>query len=170
MLELEQHSQAKVWELSLRAASLADAADLRGNCFPEQTLGEVQEYLRWCMNQQAKGRLVRLVAEVDGQAVANGQLSILPKTGEIGSLIVAPAYRRRGIGTRLIRALMDEAHRRQLQTVEITVRLDAPWVQAWYQRLGFVYAGKHDFGAERVAVLRLAHSRHQGGATPCPTA
>jgi ribosomal protein S18 acetylase RimI-like enzyme len=149
-------------------AHLTDASDLHRNCFLEQTLKQVRSYLQWCQAQQAKGRMVCLVAKVDGQVVANGQLTIQRNQGEIGSLVVAPAYRRRGIGTRLIRALMDEAHRRQLQTVEITAHLDAPWVQAWYQRLGFVYAGEHDFGNERVAVLHMAIAGHQGRANPCP--
>jgi N-acetylglutamate synthase-like GNAT family acetyltransferase len=107
---------------------------------------------------------VRLVTEVDGQVVANGQLSILRDQGEIGSLVVAPAYRRRGIGTMLIDALIVEARRRQVHTIEITARLDAPWVQVWYQRLGFVYVDEHDFGDERVAVLQMVLARHQEGA------
>jgi len=148
---------------------LADAADLHGNCFPEQTLDEVEDYLRWCLTQQAKGRIVRLVAQVDGQAVANGQLTIQRNQGEIGSLVVAPAYRRRGIGTALIGALIEEARRHQVQAVEITARLDAAWVQAWYQRLGFVCIDEHDFGDERVAVLRIALAGYQEGANPCPT-
>ena len=150
-------------------ARLTHAADLHRNCFPEHTLAKVQEHLRWCMNQQAKGRLLRLLAEVNGQAVANGQLSILRKQAEIGSLIVAPAYRRRGIGTALIEALIKEARRRQVHSVEITARLDAPWVKAWYQRLGFLYTGEHDFGDERVAVLLLTLTEHKAGANLCPT-
>ena len=134
---------------------MADAADLHDNCFPEQTLGEVYDYLRWCLTQQAKGRLVRLVAEVDGQVVANGQLTILHNQGEIGSLSVAPACRRQGIGTALIEALVEQARRHQVHTVEITAHLDAPWVQAWYLRLGFVYAGEHNFGDGPVAVLHM---------------
>jgi ribosomal protein S18 acetylase RimI-like enzyme len=161
--------RAKACDFSIRSASLADAADLHANCFPEQALNEVQDYLRWCLAQQAKGRMVRLVAEADGLVVANGQFAILRGQGEIGSLVVAPAYRRRGIGTALISALIEQARRGQMHTIEITAHLDKPWVQAWYQRLGFAYTSEHDFGDERVAVLHMALARHPKGDDLCPT-
>jgi ribosomal protein S18 acetylase RimI-like enzyme len=135
---------------------MTDALDLHHNCFPEQSLDEVQDYLRWCMNQQAKGRMMRLVAEVDGQAVANGQLTLLRDRGEIGSLVVAAPYRRRGIGTALVRALVEHAREHNLRTIEISASPHAPWIRAWYERLGFVYQGSHTFPRqEQVAILQM---------------
>lgn len=97
-----------------------------------------------------------MVAEVDGEVIANGELSTQRGRGEIGSLIVAPAYRRRGIGRALADALIEEARSRRLCCLEITARCDAPWVQAWYERLGFSLVGEHTFpGNERVAILRM---------------
>ena len=61
---------------ALRPAHLSDAADLHGNCFPEQSQEDVQSYLRWCLAQVEKGRLARLVAEVDGCVVGSGQFSV----------------------------------------------------------------------------------------------
>ena len=72
--------------VSLRPARQTDAFDLHRNCFPEQTLDEVRDYLRWCLAQHARGRIVRLVAEADGQVIANGQLALLHDRGEIGKL------------------------------------------------------------------------------------
>jgi ribosomal protein S18 acetylase RimI-like enzyme len=143
--------------VSLRPARLTDAFSLYRNCFPEQSLKEVQDHLRWCVAQQAKGRVVRLVAEADGKVVANGQLAILHDRGEIGSLVVAAPYRRRGLGTALVQALVAEGRRRQVHTLEISARADAPWIEAWYRRLGFVHHKTHDYpGKEYVTILRMA--------------
>jgi ribosomal protein S18 acetylase RimI-like enzyme len=140
---------------SLRPAELADAAGLQCNCFPEQSLAEVKEYLRWCLKQAEKGRMVRLVAELDGQVVASGQLAIHRREGEIGSLVVAPACRRRGIGAALLRALIAEAGARQVLALEIAARSDVCWLRAWYRRLGFVPCEERVLpGDERVTVLR----------------
>jgi len=147
--------------LSLHPARLTDAFDLCRNCFPEQSLNEVKDYLRWCINQQAKGRMVRLVAETDSQVVANGQLTILHDRGEIGSLVVAAPCRRRGIGTALVQALIEKAREHNVHTLEISARADMPWIQAWYRRLGFVFQGNHTFpDQEQVVMLQMVLTSH----------
>ena len=147
--------------ISLRPARQTDAFDLGRNCFPEQTLDEVQGYLYWCLPHQARGRVVRLVAEMDGQVIANGQLTLLRDRGEIGSLVVAPPYRQRGIGTALVQALLRHARQHNLCTIEISASTNMPWIRAWYERLGFVYQGEHTFpGQEQVAILQLTLSNH----------
>jgi GNAT superfamily N-acetyltransferase len=142
--------------VSLCPARPTDALDLRRNCFPQRPLCEIAEYLRWCTERQAKGHIVCLVAKVDNQAVANGQLTILRSEGEIGSLVVAAPYRRKGIGTALLQALIAKAREANVHTIEITARADTPWIEAWYRRIGFVFQGVHTFpGDEQVAVLRM---------------
>ena len=142
---------------SLRSVRPSDAADLHRNCFPEQSLDAVQDYLHWCLSQMRKGRMVRLVAEVNGQVVANGQLAIHRHDGEIGSLVVSPAYHRRGIGTALVGALVAEARNCRVRTLEIAAPSGQPWIQAWYQRLGFAFHRERTYpGDERVAILRVS--------------
>ena len=143
----------------LRPICLSDVVDLHRNCFPEQPLERTQDYLRWCMVQAAKGRVVRLVAEVGGQVVGNGQLSIHRGKGEIGSLVVAPSYRRQGVGGALLEALIDEARRRGLGQVEIAANTAAPWLRAWYERRGFSFVEERMLPQdERVALLRMTLS------------
>ena len=152
--------------VSLRPARLTDAFALCRNCFPKQTLTEVRGYLRWCLAQQARGRVVRLVAEVGDQVVANGQLTLLRDQGEIGSLVVAEPYRSRGIGTALVLALVEHARKHNLHTIEISTSTDMPWIQAWYERLGFTFQRIHTFpGQEQVAILQLTFDGHKE--TPC---
>lgn len=141
----------------VRPVRLSDAAALHHHCFPQQAQEAVADYVRWCLAQKGNGHIIRLVAEVDGQVVANGQLAIHRDKGELGSLIVAVTHRRRGIGSALLRALIDAARERGVRDLEIAARLDADWVQAWYRRLGFVGRREHTFpGGERVLVMRLS--------------
>jgi ribosomal protein S18 acetylase RimI-like enzyme len=121
----------------LRPARIKDAAALWRNCFSQNTLDETREYLAWCLRQMEKGRVVRLVAEADGQAVANAQLTLRRDRAEIGSLVVAEGYRRRGIATALVAALTDEARKRGVQYLEIGARASEPALIALYQRWGF---------------------------------
>jgi GNAT superfamily N-acetyltransferase len=118
-------------------------------------LHQVQDYLAWCLAEQENGRLVCLVAEADGQAVASGQLALRRSKGEIGSLLVAPAHRQQGIGTTLVLALIEQARQRHVRILEITACVDTPWIRAWYERLGFTYQREHDFPGERVAILTM---------------
>jgi ribosomal protein S18 acetylase RimI-like enzyme len=140
----------------IRPVRLADASDLCRNCFPEDPPGNVESYLRWCLTHEDRGRIVRLVAEVDGRVVGNGQLSLSHDQAEIGSLVVAAPYRGRGIGTALVQALVEHAKKHNLRTVEISASTDAPWIQAWYRRLGFVYQRSHTFpDQEQVIFLEM---------------
>lgn len=140
---------------SLRRAAASDAHSLHKTCLSNQSLAQVQDHLRWCLSEQEKGRLICLVAVVDCQAVAIGQLAIFQDKGEIGSLVVAPAYRRQGMGTALVLSLVDWARQHRLHSLEISANVTRPWIRAWYERLGFTYQREHDFPDERVAILVL---------------
>jgi GNAT superfamily N-acetyltransferase len=124
-------------EAIIRPARLDDAEALHRNCYPEHSLDDVREYLAWCLRQAGKGWIVRLVAEVDAQAVGNAQLTVWRQRGEIGSLVVTPVYRRRGLARRLVTALIEEADRRGLESLEIAARACQPAIVAFYERLGF---------------------------------
>ncbi|MEJ2212186.1 MAG: GNAT family N-acetyltransferase, partial [Anaerolineae bacterium] len=130
-----------------RPARLEDAADLQRCCYPEAGLDDVQEYLAWCLAQEKKGRIVRLVAEVEGRAVGNAQLTVWGQVGEIGSVAVAEDYRRRGLARQLIAALLKEAQRRGLERAEIEVAQDQPAILAFYRRLGFEPAEEQNNGS-----------------------
>ncbi len=122
---------------TIRPACLEDAQALHRHCYPDHEYGDVRDYLAWCLRQADKGWIVRLVAEVDGQAVGTAQLTQWGHRGEIGSLVVAPDYRRRGIGRQLLAALIEEAERRGLDPLDIRASEGHPFLVAFYQRLGF---------------------------------
>jgi ribosomal protein S18 acetylase RimI-like enzyme len=63
------------------------------------------------------------------------------KTVELVSVRVAPAFQRRGIGTRLVEEILAEARRQRLR-VELSVLKTNPKAKKFYERLGFVVAGE----------------------------
>jgi N-acetylglutamate synthase-like GNAT family acetyltransferase len=140
----------------VRRLRAADAADLGRSCYPDQPLKAVQDYADWCVAQMERGLLVRLVVEVDGRVVANGQLTLQGAQAEIGSLVVGSRYRSKGIGRQLLRALVAEARRQGIPSLVLTVSVLAPAVRAWYEREGFACTGERTLPRdERVWVMEM---------------
>jgi ribosomal protein S18 acetylase RimI-like enzyme len=124
-------------DVLIRPARLKDAEALQRHCYAEANLDDVRDYLAWCLRQAKKGRILRLVAEVDGQAVGNAQLTVWGQVGEIGSLVVAEAHRQHGVARKLLAALIAEARRRGLVALELSASEEQPAILAFYQRMGF---------------------------------
>jgi ribosomal protein S18 acetylase RimI-like enzyme len=81
------------------------------------------------------------VIEVDGERA--GRLYVYRGEDDmrIMDIAVAPAFRRRGIGTRLLEGLIEEA-RASGRSLSIHVESQNP-ARSLYERLGFVPAGEH---------------------------
>lgn len=58
------------------------------------------------------------------------------------SMWVAPAYRRRGVGENLVKAIFDWARRNAIHAVQLLVTSNNPAALRFYQRLGFRLTGK----------------------------
>ncbi len=80
------------------------------------------------------------VVEVDGEPA--GRLYVYRGKSDIRimDIALAPAYRRRGIGTALLRALIAEAEGSG-RKLSIHVEMNNP-ARPWYERLGFEEAGE----------------------------
>lgn len=71
-----------------------------------------------------------LIAEHEGRTVGIGQIRPYPRCRELGSLLVVPDYRQRGVGTLLVNALLaNEAGDLYLEC--------ASHNEAYYTRFGF---------------------------------
>ncbi|HMA46799.1 MAG TPA: ribosomal protein S18-alanine N-acetyltransferase, partial [Frankiaceae bacterium] len=68
-------------------------------------------------------------------------LAVYGEEGYVQTVAVAPAARRAGVGTRLVVALLREAHRRQVTTCGLEVRTDNAAARSLYGRLGFRQVG-----------------------------
>ena len=88
--------------------------------------------------------IVAMVVEDANALVAGGLLQIYDRLGTprfprgtfgyVGSIAVDEPYRRRGLGTQIVAALVDEARRRGLERVELHA---TPNGEAIYRNLGF---------------------------------
>jgi ribosomal protein S18 acetylase RimI-like enzyme len=81
------------------------------------------------------------VIEVDGERAGRLYVHRGPDEIRIMDIALAPRFRGRGIGTALLRELMDEAGGSG-RSLSIHVELQNP-ARALYDRLGFVPAGEH---------------------------
>lgn len=62
--------------------------------------------------------------------------------GDIGNIAVAPGFRRRGAGAALLKALLEEAERRQAAVVQLEVRESNLAARRLYEKNGFETVGK----------------------------
>jgi GNAT superfamily N-acetyltransferase len=130
----------------IRPVELADAAQLRGNCFSANTLAEVEARIAHNFRAYREGTEVHLVAEVDGVLIGTGGLvrkahPLHAHRGELVSLVVHPDYQRRGIARRIVTDLCRYAKEFGLTLIEVGCRGGTPAEQV-YGRLGFVECGR----------------------------
>ena len=65
---------------------------------------------------------------------------VAPDVPELG-LAVRSGFRRRGVGARLLRALLEQAAEKGIRQVSLSVELENP-AQQLYQRMGFQRVGR----------------------------
>lgn len=81
---------------------------------------------------------VHVLCTVGGKAVGTGRLVGMPDGMKLGRVAVLPEHRGRGLGTLLVRWLLDAAMRLGHRRVYANVQLGA---REFYERLGFEAAG-----------------------------
>jgi GNAT superfamily N-acetyltransferase len=85
----------------------------------------------------------------------------------LARLLLLPAWQRRGIGARVVRAVVAAAHARGVP-VEVTVLHANPGARRFYERLGFSAVGETSTHVHLEAPPREAALSLQGGSRPCP--
>jgi GNAT superfamily N-acetyltransferase len=134
----------------IRPVRPEDAVDLRENCFSANTLEEIEADIQQRVEAFAQGIQVQLVAEVDGTVVGTGILTrnehpFMKHRGKVGSLVVHPAFQRRGIARRIIAEMHVYAVSMGIEFLEIGCRGGTPAEQV-YPRLGFIECGRFPRG------------------------
>lgn len=84
------------------------------------------------------------IAEIDGQAVGFAGLFSHGEEGEIEPVVVASAFRNKGIGTRLVRYLVEEARNSEVRFLSIRPVARNKEALALFIRLGFNLVGHID--------------------------
>ena len=134
----------------IRPVRPEDAVDLRENCFSANTLKEIQTDIAQRVKAFEEGVLVHLVAEVEGTVVGTGILTqnehlFMRHRGKVGSLVVHPAYQRRGIARQIIAEMHVYAVSMGFEFLEVSCRGGTPAEQV-YPRLGFIECGRFPRG------------------------
>lgn len=109
-----------------------------------KTRQEQKKWLDELLEQVEKGEKVHLVARVNGNYAGNGEVRIgklrRSHVGEIG-IALAKEYRNEGIGTELIRALIDEARAHGVRLLSLSCYENNDRACHVYQKLGFQKIG-----------------------------
>lgn len=122
----------------LRLSRPEDAHDLRETCWPDRSERAVKMRLSDMSLRQERGVAWGLVAVVEGQTAAYGQLARWLQGGEISDVIVSEPLRGQGIGRALVTRLVDLAREKGLPEVEIGAAEANTRALALYRSLGFV--------------------------------
>jgi [ribosomal protein S18]-alanine N-acetyltransferase len=99
------------------------------------------EELFWSELAQIENRCY-LIALDGAEIVGYAGLATGSEEAFIQTLGVTASHQRRGVGARLLVALLDEARRRGAERVGLEVRADGPVAQRLYARHGFEAVGR----------------------------
>ena len=122
------------------AAGHPELAD--GSTIPEQVARAAIE----------QGRLA--VATVAGRPVGWVYWGRVGQELSIGQICVLPDYGRRGIGTALVRHVLERAAAAAEPTVILNTQSDVAWNEPWYRALGFATVPEPDWTPAMRAVSR----------------
>ena len=118
------------------AADIPAVAALERSEFPD---GADERMLARLLD--AEGGVI-LAAEEGGGLLGYVWARFVLDEGDIGNIAVAPGFRRRGAGAALLKALLEEAERRQAAVVQLEVRESNLAARRLYEKNGFETVGK----------------------------
>src|SRR5205814_6628291 len=154
-----------------RRGDLDQIATLERSCFTAYNLSRRRlQYL------QARPSAVFLAAEVGGRVVGEA-IALVRRhkqsvSGRTYSLAVDPASRGKGIGEKLMRAMIDELDRRGVRRVYLEVAASNLAAQRLYERIGFKAVGSLPgyYGQGRDGVHMMFEVAATMFTTPVPVA
>lgn len=123
----------------LRTAGFADVQQLLAlsDSSPGAPRWSPQTWQQVLDSLQSGVQRVVLIAESENECVGFGVLGIAADDAEIESLAVTASWRRRGIGKRLCKELLDWARDRSARQASLEVRVSNTAARALYESLGF---------------------------------
>lgn len=119
----------------MRLSDLADVAGLEAENF---SVPWSKRQLEESLNDSG---YLFFVAEEEGKVIGYGGLLRVLEEGDITNIVVKEAYRGRGIGTSLVKALLEEGRRLGMQEFTLEVRAGNQAAIHVYESLGFVCEG-----------------------------
>ena len=119
----------------MKKEDILQLAELEKLCFSDPWSVSAFEY-------ELKNPLSLWLVAVEGGTVAGyiGSQTVMGET-DMMNVAVAPAFRRKGIGERLILSLIDQLKDQQSHCLTLEVRISNDTAIALYQKLGFIQVG-----------------------------
>lgn len=117
------------------ASHLGGVAEIERECFSEPWSERALELL---LTPDATG----IVCECDGTVAAYGGMLWAPFEGQITNVAVRKAYRKRGYGGEVLKALIAAARERDCEQIALEVRESNAAAIALYEKHGFAVAGR----------------------------
>lgn len=131
----------------IRPAAQADLARLQaieraaGTLFPEGRIPDIDDVMPLGDLEKAADEGLLLVATSDDCVVGFAMAHELDGSLHLAVMAVHPDYGKRGLGRKLVFAILHEAARRQFSAVTLTTFGDLPWNGPFYQEAGFQVLG-----------------------------
>jgi GNAT superfamily N-acetyltransferase len=136
----------RIENVLIRPVRLADAQQVRDNCFSMNILEEVEAGIRQSLQGAAAGEVFQLVAELSGVVI--GIVSLIRQShplqshrAEVAGLVVHPDFQGQGIARKLVEACQEKARQAGISILEISCRAGEP-AEHIYPRLGFIAYGR----------------------------
>lgn len=143
----------------MRESDLEGAVRLEEQCFSAPwTRAQLEESLQ-------NGQYLFLVAEEDGQVVGYAGLLRVMDEGDVTNVAVDEEYRGKGLGARLMTALLEEGKNCGIKEFTLEVRVSNQRAIRLYERLGFVQEGVRKRFYERPVEDALIMWKREHGAT-----
>ncbi len=115
---------------------LEQVADIEVHAFADESAWSVEQL--WAELAGVPERRRYVVAADGDRVVGYAGIGLGPDTADVMTVAVRPGERGRGVGRRLVTALLDEAETAGLRTVLLEVRATNAAAIALYSDLGFV--------------------------------
>ena len=144
-----------------KAEHLDAVLELEQLCFPEDP------WSRASFEQELSNPLSVFLIAIDedtNQLVGYGGIWLMYDAGNITNIAVHPAYRREGIGSKLLELLTEVCQESGMETITLEVRESNLPARALYERRGFVLCGvrKNYYQGKENAMIMTKELKKEG--------
>lgn len=142
-------------DVVIRKASLKDVTSLHKSLFQNRTLSKMQEFLFKDLAMMDKGDMIRLVAEMNGEAIGNIQIylkfnhPLFHHTAEMHTVRVNDNCRRIGVATKLIESALMLSKQKRIEIMTVWVDGNNIPATCLYHKMGFTEYGRLKNGIKR---------------------
>ena len=109
--------------------------------------------LELCQQQQSKN-LIWVAVDEQKQLVGFAVILIVDNLAHLHELSVTPQHGRKGIGSKLVKEIINWAKQANFKAITLSTFSDIPWNAPFYKKLGFDKIKEEEIGQE-LKIIRL---------------